>query len=606
MQFRFVTRTGLAAAAAAFFASLAVARCAYAQDPPQRLPPERPSPPTWTTAQDTPLQARDQGVTPSAPAPSGAVTAPPAPDVAPTPPLLPAADRAPVPPSQAAPAEPPGDRAPVSPRTEPTGGYYNGLFFFRSDDDVFRLYVQGRVHVDYYSWFAPGVSQLTPDQALKSGWLLRRARLEMAGEFFQVWQWQLGAEFAPSSADDAAANTASSSCKVDPTSSLLTCSTRQNTVDAASVKPAPTDAFINFAPSPWANVQVGQFYLPFTLENRISDNTMPFLERSLAVRTLGAPLQREIGAMLWGESPDRSIYYAAGVFNGDGPNRPNADSRYDFAARFLARPFATRTSGPTKWAQIGASVHAGSRDPAQVGYDLPSLTTQEGYAFWKPTYTDSFGRLIHIIPSATQFAVAGDIYVPIGNFDFTGEFVYVDYDTREAVDGLQLSPFTERTGDFKGYAYYLQANYWILGDHDVIGYPSYQRPLHLDLKVPQKRPEHGLQALIRFEQLHVVYGGASRGGTVDAKTPNGDIDVTAVSLGVNYWATRHLRVSLNYGYYDFPGSEPTTASTTGAPVQTGSQRAVAPAQNLAKGTDDSARETAHEVHEVSMRVGVQF
>jgi hypothetical protein len=462
------------------------------------------------------------------------------------------------------------------------------------------------VHVDGSSWLGPGVSQLTPDQALKDGFLLRRARLEMAGEFFQVWQWNIGAEFAPSTADDVAADTASSSCAIDPTTSLLTCSPRQNAVEAPSVKPAPTDVFINFAPSAWANVQVGQFYLPFTLENRVSDNTTPFLERSLAVRTIGAPLQRDIGAMFWGESPDRSVYYAAGAFNGDGPNRPNADSRYDFAGRLVVRPFATTTTSPSKWAQVGASVHAGSRDPAQVGYDMPSLTTQEGYAFWKPTYTDSFGRLIHIVPSAGQVAVAGDVYVPIANFDFAGEFVYVDDNTREAVDGLQLSPFTERTGDFKGYGYYAQVSYWIFGDHDLLGYPSYQRPLHLDLKVAEQRPEHGVQVLGRFEQMHLVYEGASRGGAVDAKTPNGDIDVTSFTLGMNYWATRHLRVSLNYGYYAFPGSEPISASEAGGPVQTAAQRAVAPAQNLPKGVDDSARDGAHDVHEISMRVGVQF
>ena len=499
--------------------------------------------------------------------------------------------------------------APPLPAAEANGGYHNGLFYLRSSDDVFRLYVQGRVHVDHYAWFGPGLSQLTPDQALKDGFLLRRARLEMAGEFFRMWQWQVGAEFAPSSADNVAANTASTSCKVDPTSSLLTCSTRQNPVDAPSAKPAPTDAFINFAPSPWANVQVGQFFLPFTLENRISDNTMPFLERSMAVRNIGAPLQREIGAMFWGESPDRSVYYAAGVFNGDGPNRPNADSRYDFAARFLARPFATSVASatsPSKWTQIGASVHVGSRDATQVGYDMPSLTTQEGFAFWKPTYTDSFGRLIHIIPSATQVAVAGDLYVPIENFDFTGELIYVDYNTREAVDGLQLSPFTERTGAFKGYGYYAQVDYWILGDHEVTGYPSYQRPLHLDLKAAPKPAQHGLQALARFEQMHLTYGGASRGGAVDSKTPNGDIDVTALTLGVNYWATRHLRVSINYGYYLFPDSEPTSASAKGGPAQSASQRAVSPAQNLPKGVDDSARDGSHDLHEVSMRVGVQF
>ena len=36
-----------------------------------------------------------------------------------------------------------------------------------------------------------------------------------------------------------------------------------------------------------------QFDLPFTLENRISDNTTPVLERSLPVRAIGAPLLRE-------------------------------------------------------------------------------------------------------------------------------------------------------------------------------------------------------------------------------------------------------------------------------------------------------------------------
>jgi hypothetical protein len=41
-------------------------------------------------------------------------------------------------------------------------------------------------------------------------------------------------------------------------------------------------------------------------------------------------------------------------------------------------------------------------------------------------------------------------------------------------------------------------------------------------------------------------------------------------------------------------------------VQTASQRAVAPGQNLSKGVDDSARDGAHDVHEISMRVGVQF
>ena len=365
--------------------------------------------------------------------------------------------------------------------------------------------------------------------------------------------------------------------------------------------------FVNYGPSPWANVEVGQFYLPFTLENRISDNTTAFLERSLAVRDLGAPLQRDIGAMFWGESPDRLVYYAWRCLE---RRRPEPGERRHAIRRrrvaLVARPFATRRR-PMKWAQIWVSRRAyGSRDPAKVGYDLPSMTTQDGFTFWKPTYKDSSGRLIHIIPSHDQLGVAGDVFAPYDNFDFTGEFVYVIDDTREAADGLQLAPSSERTGQLEGYAWYAQLGYWFVGSHDVIGYTSYGRPIHVDLSKPQQPAEHGVQGVAKFEQLHLWYEGASRGGTANSKTPNGDIQVDAVEFGLNYWATKHLRVGLNYAVYLFPDSAPLTPSSAGGPFQTSVQRAVAPGQLLASGVDNGARDSSHTLHEISARVGVQF
>lgn len=460
----------------------------------------------------------------------------------------------PPPPAWMPPVLPPPPMPPVPPAPlEPwTSGYHNGSFYVRSPDDVFRLYVQGRVHTDYYDAFGPGLNELPPGGAPAHGFILRRARLELGGEFFQTWQWQVGAEFAPSTATNVASNTGGLSCKVSATTSALSCAPTEATVDAPAVSPAPTDVFVNYAPSPWVNVQVGQFYLPFTLENRISDNTTTFLERALVVRTIGAPLQRDIGAMVWGESPNRVLYYTAGVFNGDGPNRPNADNRYDFAGRAVVRPLATATSTFSKWAELGVSVHNGSRDATKVGYDMPALTTSQGFAFWRPTYTDSYGRLIHILPSGAQEAVGGDLYLPIGKLDLTAEVVYSDYNTREAVDGLQLSPFTERLGALTGWGYYAQVSYWVIGDQEILGYPSYGRPIHVELTKEQLRPRHGVQIAARIDQLGLTYKGSSRGGTDDAKTPSGSVDVTSVTLGFNYWATRHLRVSVNYGYYALP------------------------------------------------------
>ena len=238
---------------------------------------------------------------------------------------------------------------------------------------------------------------------------------------------------------------------------------------------------------------------------------------------------------------------------------------------------------------------------------MPQLTTQEGFVFWKPTYKDSLGRLTHIIPSAEQKGIGFDVYLPVDGFDFTGEFVYAWNNTREAVDGYQLSPFTERLGTLNGFAYYLQAGVWLMGSRDIIGTPSYGKPLHADLTAPAKTPRQGIQALVKFEQLHMTYDGAARGGLLDALTPNGDIDMLSVSVGLNYWASRHLRVGLNWIHYGFPNSEPVTPSAAGGPQQlVGGQRALSPAQYLPAGVDNTARDTGHTVEEIAMRVGVQF
>ena len=68
---------------------------------------------------------------------------------------------------------------------------------------------------------------------------------------------------------------------------------------------------------------------------------------------------------------------------------------------------------------------------------------------------------------------------------------------------------------------------------------------------------------------------------------------------MNYWASRHLRVTLNYMLNMFPDSAPSSDATS-------DQRAMAPGNRLSTGIDDDARESAHTLHEISARVGVAF
>ncbi|HEX3854667.1 MAG TPA: hypothetical protein VHW01_27075, partial [Polyangiaceae bacterium] len=111
------------------------------------------------------------------------------------------------------------------------------------------------------------------------------------------------------------------------------------------------------------------------------------MERSMTVRDVAVPTQKQLGVMLWGEA-FKVLNYSVGLFDGEGQNRPNLDSRSDVFARAYLMPLLDRTDA-LKNLEVGASVRYGTRDPHWVSYDIPALTTQGQYAFWSPTYTSS-------------------------------------------------------------------------------------------------------------------------------------------------------------------------------------------------------------------------
>jgi hypothetical protein len=292
---------------------------------------------------------------------------------------------------------------------------------------------------------------------------------------------------------------------------------------------------------------------------------------------------------------------------GDGQNRPNVDSRFDVFGRVFAHPLVlvdgVKKDDPLKDMQIGGSFHYGSRDKDFVYYDYPGISTQGQYTFWAPTYTGANGAT-HIIPSGDQLGFAGELRVPISRFDVTGELVYIKNNTREALEGLQATN-SERFGDIHGVAYYAMLGFWAFGKRDINGVPGYGNPPRLDWsKSDPVIPDQALQLLAKFEQVSLTYSSASRTGVVDAKNIDGDIKANAIELGANFWATKHVRLSLNYVYNWFPDSAPTSATAPGGPVQSSTNRALAPGNTLAKGIDDRARDNAQDLHEILARFAI--
>jgi phosphate-selective porin len=520
--------------------------------------------------------------------------------VAPTPlaPLAPIAADAPLATANAVSTVPPkADDSFLAKDGHPMAGWHNGLVFFRDYHDNFRVYLQGRAQIDAYTYFGPGVS----DTALKPTLFLRRIRPEITGELFHRWTFMIAGDFGATGLDNPKGTTETSAAA--PGKAPSATSGKYASAETVKLSAAPTDVFINFKAHALFNAQVGQFDAPFTMENRTSDKYIPFMERSLAVRAVGVPSNKEIGLMLWGEVPNKVFYYSVGVFNGDGQNRLNTDARADFMGRAFIHPLATVTKSELKDFQIGGSFRYGSRDQKFTDYDYSALTTQGNYTFWSPTYGGTNGTT-HIIPSGDQVGAAAELRLPISIVDVNSEFVYVHNNTREALEGFEATN-TERLGTMKGYSYYVEVGVWAYGQRDVNGMPGYENPPHLDFSKPDPEdPPHAFQILAKWEQVKLSYASAGRLGAVDPKNMDGDIKVNAFSLGANYWWTKHIRLTTNYVINMFPGSEPGKATVAGGPQETATERAQAPGNTLATGVNDKARSGAHILHELLFRVAV--
>lgn len=482
----------------------------------------------------------------------------PAPEVvAPTPALT--AEAAP------APTSPEPATAPATPAAEEPHAridYSDGSFYLRSANDNIVFVPSGRMHIDTYTFGGPGVNDYhrSNGSGLSANLFFRRFVIEFGGIIRRKLFYWVGGNFAPTSTDSV-----------------------QNSVSTANVY----DGFVGYMPNPQTRIYVGQYNAPFTMENVTSSRWMDMMERALVVRTLATPYNKADGLMVWGETHNRSFEYQAGVFGGDGMNRPSVDNAVDGMGRLVVRPLANRSDALRRF-HVGVGGRIGGRDPNFVRYNAPNLSTPGGFNFWSTTYNDSSsGSAVKtdILPAGRQAAVGGEFYLPFERWDVRGEVVYVNENRREVADTDRAT--TVRTGNFHGVGAYGQLSLWLWGTPRINGNPAgtygvLRLPTGLGTQAP-----NALQLVARAELIRMQYASNSRGGalpgTISAATD--DIRVNAYQLGLNYWATKHVRITAEYSLYHFPGSAATN-------------------QAAAPGRLAGTSPNAHVLNEISFRVGL--
>jgi hypothetical protein len=85
--------------------------------------------------------------------------------------------------------------------------------------------------------------------------------------------------------------------------------------------------------------------------------------------------------------------------------------------------------------------------------------------------------------------------------------------------------------------------------------------------------------------MRLDYDGNARSGTdaTGSYATTSNIDVNAYQFAVNYWATKHIRLSAEYSLYQFPSSD---------------NQAAAPGRKV------DATSDAEVLHELSLRLGL--
>src|SRR5438046_1899066 len=259
--------------------------------------------------------------------------------------------------------------------------------------------------------------------ALKDRFRLRRARINLTGDFAEQFDFKIEGDFEQSDG-----------------------------LNSSRTAFEATDIFANWHQFPEAQVKLGQWKAPFGLEQTTPDTTLYIIERSLPTGAITP--ERQIGVQLWGkpftnvwpEQKDLLTYYA-GIFNGNGRNISNNDNNnFMYVGRLESTPFKSKLWGQESSLKLGADV-LNSRDDAgtNISQSLNLLVNADGSLspFVLPVADDS-----------TAWSV--DAWLKLGPFDLIGEYL------EEYVNGRTVNGVPPGFADFTTSGYYITAGYFLI------------------------------------------------------------------------------------------------------------------------------------------------
>ncbi len=287
----------------------------------------------------------------------------------------------------------------------------------------FKLVLGGFIQINLEDGDVSAFEGRFGSTAIKDRFRLRRARINLTGDFAENFDFKVEGDFEQS----------------DGTSS--------NRTDFSA-----TDIFVNWHQFPEAQIKVGQWKAPFGLEQITPDTTLLLAERSLPTGAITP--DRQIGAQLWGK-PFTNIWpaqkdlltYYAGIFNGNGRNvSVNDNNNFMYVGRLELMPFKGKIFGQDSSLKLGGDV-LNSRDDQGTNIS-PSLNL----------LVNTDGSLSPFtLPGADErTAWSVDAALKLGPFDLIGEYL------QEKVNGRTVNGVPPGFADFTTNGFYVTGAYYLI------------------------------------------------------------------------------------------------------------------------------------------------
>ncbi len=260
------------------------------------------------------------------------------------------------------------------------------------------------------------------ETALKDRFRLRRARVNLTGDFAEQFDFKVEGDFGQSDG-----------------------------LNSNHTAFSATDIFINWHRFPEVQFKIGQWKAPFGLEQLTPDPTLIIIERSLPTGAITP--DRQIGAQLWGkpftniwpEQKDLLTYYA-GIFNGNGRNvTVNDNNNFMYVGRLESTLFKD-VFGKGSYLKLGADI-LNSRDDkgTNISPTLNLLVNEDGSL-------SPFN-----LPGADErTAWSVDAWLKLGRFDLIGEYL------EEYVNGRTVNGVPPGFANFTTNGYYITAAYFLI------------------------------------------------------------------------------------------------------------------------------------------------